>query len=62
MHLTKGLMHDLKKTNMIQQTIDGSQITVKQQPTNHCNFHLVMTGHNTTKLIKPNYDQRHKYI
>ena len=33
------------------QTIDGSKITAKQQPTNHCNFHVLTTNHITTKLL-----------
>ena len=43
------------------QTIDGSKITAKQQPTNHYNFHFLTTNHITTKLTNPNEDQRHKY-
>ena len=44
-----------------QQTIDGSKITAKQQPTNHYNFHVLRTNHIMTKLTNPNHDQRHKY-
>ena len=43
------------------QTIDGSKITAKQQPTNHYNFHVLTTNHITIKLTYQNQDQRHKY-
>ena len=43
------------------QTIDGSKITAKQQPTNHYNFHVLTTNHITTKLTYQSQDQRHKY-
>ena len=55
---TCKLIHDLKRN---QQTIDGSKITAKQQPTNHYNFHVLTTNHITTKLTYQNQDQRHKY-
>ena len=32
------------------QTIDGSKITAKQQPTKHYNVHVLTTNHITTKL------------
>ena len=44
-----------------QQTLDGSEITENQQPTNHYNFQVLTTNHITTKLTSPNHDQRHKY-
>ena len=46
----KRLIHDLKRN---QQTIDGSKITAKQQPTNHYNFHVLTTNHITIKLTNP---------
>ena len=49
------------ETDIPQQTINGSKITGKQQPTNHCNFHILTTNHITTKLTNPNHEQRHKY-
>ena len=49
------------ETNIPQQTIDGSKITAKQQPTNHCNFHILTTNNTTTKLTNQNHNQRHKY-
>ena len=33
----------------------------KQQPTNHYNFHILTTNHNTRKLTNPHQDPRHKY-
>ena len=37
------------------------KITAEQEPTNQCNFHVLMTNHIMTKLTNPNHDQRHKY-
>ena len=49
------------ETNIPQQTIDGSKITAKQQLTNQCNFHVLMTNRIMTKLTNSNHDRRHKY-
>ena len=49
------------ETGRPQQTTDGSKVTVKQQPTNHCNFDIMTTNHIMTKLTNQNHDQRHKY-
>ena len=37
-------------------SVDRSKVTIKQQPTNHGNFHILTTNHITTKLTKPNHD------
>ena len=41
------------ETDTPQQTIDRSKITAKQQLTNHCDFHALMTNHIMTKLTNP---------
>ena len=51
----------LNETDISQQTIGRMNITAKQQPTNHSNFHVLTTNHITTKLTSLNHDQRHKY-
>ena len=43
------------------QTIDGSKITAKQQPTNKYNFQVLATNHITTKSDQSKPRQRHKY-
>ena len=59
LHLTNDSYMTSNETD--KQTIDGSKITAKQQPTNRCNFHVLTTNHITTKLTNQNQDQRHKY-
>ena len=49
------------ETDIPELTIDGSKIKAKERPTNHYNFHVLMTSHITTKLTNPNHDQRYKY-
>ena len=55
----KQLIHDLKRNRQTNnRRIENNS---KKQPTNHNNFHVLMTNHITTKLTNPNNDQRHKY-
>ena len=65
LHLYTNLRNDSymtsNETDIPQQTIDGSKITAKLQPTSHCNFHVLTTNHITTKLSDLNHDQKHKY-
>ena len=43
---------------LAQQTKGRLKITAKQQPTNHYNFHVLMTNHITTKLTNPNHNHK----
>ena len=38
LHLTNNSYVTSHETNKLQQTIDGSKVTIKQQPTNQWNF------------------------
>ena len=49
------------RTTQMKPTYLNKQYTAKQQPTNHCNFHILTSNHIMTKLTNPNHDQRHKY-
>ena len=53
--------HTLDSPSVVNICSIYAKITAKQQPTNHCNFHVLTTNHITTKLTNPNQDQRHKY-
>ena len=57
LHLTNDSYITSNETN--KETIDGSKIIAKQQPTNHYNFHVLTTNHMTTKLTYQYQDQRH---
>ena len=50
LHLTNNSYVTSNKSNKLQQTIDGSKVTIKQQPANQWNFQVLITNHNTTKL------------
>ena len=57
LHLTNDSYITSNETD--KQTVGGSKIIAKQQPTNHYNFHVLITNHIATNLTNPNEDQRH---